>query len=460
MSEEVPALAAQRSDRLVSLDTFRGMTIAGMVLVNNPGSWSHLYQPVAHAPWDGCTPTDLIFPFFLFIVGVAMTLSFDKRVAKGQQRGDLMVGAARRAGIIFLLGLVLTAFPNFRIMTPFILGIAGLGLLGSASAPTRQAALGLVVAAILVWIVDFGHFNGRVLKSDFAWMWPLTNEVDGGRVLRIPGVLQRIGLCYLVASAILLWTGIAGRVLWTLALLNAYWLLMISFAPPEGYDMANAFEGFTRKIDPPTGALFTGAFLDWVDTRLLGRHLYSMAPDPEGLLSTIPAIATTLCGVLTGNFLASKRGAREKVLYLIIAGNVLVLLGWAGHATFPINKKIWTSTYVIYTAGWALIILGACYWANDIKQWRAWSWPFQVFGTNAILIFVASGLMARLIGSMINVGINDEGKPIALKTFLYGFYTSAFEAPKNASIAWALSYVLLWLLLTYPLYRNRWFLKI
>ncbi|MCJ7582235.1 MAG: heparan-alpha-glucosaminide N-acetyltransferase domain-containing protein, partial [Candidatus Aminicenantes bacterium] len=293
-----------KTDRLVSLDVFRGITIAGMILVNNPGSWSFIYAPLRHAKWHGWTPTDLIFPFFLFIVGVSITFSFSKRIENRAITSALYLKIIRRTVLLFTVGYFLRVFPSFNFES-----------------------------------------------------------------IRIPGVLQRIALCYLFASLLFLKVRPKGRVALSIFLLAGYWAVM-KLIPVPGYG-AGVLE-------------FEGNLCGFIDTKLLAGHLYKTTFDPEGILSTFPAVATALLGTLTGDWLLSKRDQGRKMAGLFAAGIILVISGLLLHPIFPINKQLWTSTFVIFTAGAALLILGLCYGINDVWGQKKWAYPFLVFGTNAI----------------------------------------------------------------------------
>ncbi len=380
-SERPPVAGPAASSRLVSLDVFRGLTIAGMVLVNNPGSWAHIYWPLEHAEWNGWTPTDLIFPFFLFIVGVAIPLALGRRVDEGGRKRDLYWKIIKRALIIFALGEFLAGFPYFHLST-----------------------------------------------------------------MRIPGVLQRIAVCYLFASFIFLKTKPRTQAIIALALLVVYWLLMTHVHAP-GY---------------ATGDLSKeGSLASYIDRSVFGRHVWSQAKvyDPEGILSTMGALATTLFGVLAGNHLrCSTRTQFEKVAGLFVAGMICVVIGWAWNPFFPINKGLWTSSYVFLTGGMALQLLAFCYWLIDIKNYRAWSKPFVVFGVNAIVLFVGTGIMARLMG-LIRLPTSD-GKGISLQGWIYQHLFLSWAQPINASLAFAIVFNLLWLGLMWILYWRKIFIKI
>jgi predicted acyltransferase len=353
--------------RLVSLDVFRGLTIAGMVLVNNPGTWSSIYWPLQHAEWHGWTPTDLVFPFFLFIVGVSITLAFARRVEEGSVKRDLYL---KRTAIIFGLGLFLNGFPYFQLST-----------------------------------------------------------------IRIAGVLQRIAICYLIASLIFLTTKVRTQLLIALALLVVYCLVMTKLAAP-GY--------------APGDLTKEGSIASFVDRVILRQHIWRQGRvyDPEGLLSTIPAVATTLFGILTGHWLRTERPRIEKVVGMFVAGAVCVVLGWAWNPFFPINKALWTSSYVLFTAGLALQLLALCYWVIDIKGYRRWACPFEVFGVNALALFVGTGLMVKLMGLL------------KVQGWIFRNLFLTWAAPINASLAYAIAFILLWLFFMWLLYRKRIYIKV
>jgi predicted acyltransferase len=375
-----PKLFAANPGRLVSLDVFRGLTIAGMVLVNNPGTWSSIYWPLEHAEWHGWTPTDLVFPFFLFIVGVSITLAFARRVEEGTGKRDLYLKVIKRSAIIFGLGLFLNGFPYFPLAT-----------------------------------------------------------------IRIAGVLQRIAVCYLIASLIFLTTKARTQLLIAVTLLIGYCLVMTRLAAP-GY--------------APGDLTKEGSIASFVDRVLLGQHIWRQGRvyDPEGLLSTIPAVATTLFGILTGHWLRSERTRYEKVVGMFVAGAICVVLGWMWNPFFPINKSLWTSSYVLFTAGLALELLALCYWVIDIKGYRRWAWPFEVFGVNALALFVGTGLMVKLMG-LIKLPLSD-GTRISSQGWIFRNLFLPWASPINASLAYAIAFILLWLVLMWLLYRKQIYIKV
>jgi predicted acyltransferase len=385
---ERPAKKAERgvtrSERLVSLDVFRGITIAGMLLVNNPGNWGAIYGPLKHADWNGWTPTDLIFPFFLFIVGVSMTFSFAKAIEQGAARGNLLRKSLKRAALIFLVGLLIHGFPHYI-----------------ANLPT----------------------------------------------LRIPGVLQRIAIAFAIASIVVLYADIKGIVITIAALLFGYWMLQTLVPVPD--------TGFAGVLKP---SMDLGA---WIDRTVFGtKHLWieSKTWDPEGLLSTLPAVGTALLGVLAGYWIRSNRSQMEKVVGLFVAGNVAMVVGILWGYVFPINKALWTSSYVIFTAGMACQFLAMCYFLIDVKGYKWWTKPFVVFGMNAIAAFFLSSVGARTL-NLIKVA-GPDGAPIALKTFIFRTAYVPYFSPLNASLAYAITYVLFWLGVLWVMYNRKIFIKL
>jgi predicted acyltransferase len=377
----------QGSERLLSLDVFRGATIAAMLLVNNPGDWNAVYSQLDHAAWNGWTFTDLIFPFFLWIVGAAIPFSIGRRLENGEPRQKVLARIARRSAIIIALGLLLNGFPAY-------------------------------------------HFS----------------------TMRLPGVLQRIGVCYFFAGLIYLNTRARGQAAAILALLAGYWLLM-ALAPVPGWGRGILNEH--------------GNFSEYVDTLLLRGHTWreTKTYDPEGVVSTLPAVATVLFGILAGHLLRSPLAPAEKTAWLFVAGNFLLLAGAAMSCWLPINKKLWTSSYAVFMAGMAANVFAVCHWLADVKGWRAWCRPLAIYGMNAITVFVLTGLLGR-ISVLVPAGTAD-GHPIVLKTWLFGHLKSVFEAvagplatPRNCSLLYALIYVAMMYAVAWIMYRRKWFLRI
>ena len=379
---------AQR-ERLVALDVFRGLTIAGMLLVNNPGTWGAIYPPLRHAAWHGWTPTDLIFPFFLFIVGITTHLSLDARRARGDDEGRLVRQVLRRGGIIILLGLFLSGFP---------------------------------------FIPRFGF--------DLSTM-------------RIPGVLQRIGVAYIAAGLLTLRTSARTQLLIVTALLLGYWAVM-TLIPVPGSGAVGA-----AALATPDGSLAA-----WLDRTILGNHLWRVSKtwDPEGILSTLPAIATAMLGVFAGRWIASSRSLMERIAGLFAIGALGMVAGLIWNWAFPINKNLWTSSYVLFTAGMACVTIATCIWLIDVQRVKGWTKPFVVFGMNPILAFVGSGMMARLMASIIKV--DRDGQSVPLQRAIYEPAFASWLAPMNASLLFAVCFVAFWFLILWALHRKGIFLKV
>jgi predicted acyltransferase len=369
--------------RLQSLDVFRGLTIAGMVLVNNAGDWSAVYPPLQHADWHGWTPTDLVFPFFLLIVGVAIPMALENRRAAGGSMADLHRKIARRTLLIFLFGLVLNWFP------------------------------------------------------------PIPSVWERLQALRIPGVLQRIAICYGIAAFLFLRLGRRGIVWLTGGILAGYWALLTWVPAPGGVAGDLSREG---------------SLPSWIDRTLLAGHIYRPSYDPEGILSTLPAVATTLLGVLAGHWLRSARPPMERAAGLFAAGLLCLLVGWAWDGFFPINKALWTSSYVLFTGGLGLQLLALCYWLVDLRGMRGWTFPFVVLGVNALALFVLTGLAADLLQVIRLTG--PDGQSIPLQAILYRRLFASWLSARNGSLAYALTFLAFWWAVMWGLYRRRLFLRL
>ena len=399
--------------RVLAVDTFRGLTIAAMLLVNNPGSWGAVWDPLEHAAWHGWTPTDLIFPFFLFVVGITTHLSLRGEHKRGSSDAALTKKIVRRAALIFLLGIALHAFP---FVEP-----------GSIAGIERPSLLDRVEARLAG--------------------------------VRIPGVLQRIAVVYLVVG---FWelraprgaargrVTNAGECAAIAAILLAYWgALTLLPVPGSGLRGADV-------LDRPAETLAA-----WSDRAVFGtRHLYRQAKewDPEGALSTIPAIATGLLGLIAGRWIARGESLERMSSRLALAGLAGVFAGMAWGAIFPINKNLWTSSYVVFTSGAAALGLALCVWVIDIRGRRGLAMPWVIFGVNPLLAFVGSGVMARLLTSVIRFEV--DGKRVPLQKLIYDATFAAWLPPHAASFVWAAAFVGLWLLLLWPLWKRGILLKI
>ena len=405
---EPPPTTRPPRERLLSLDVFRGMTIAGMLLVNNPGSWSAIYPPLGHAPWHGWTPTDLIFPFFLFIVGITTHLSIEARRARGDDSAAIVRQIVRRGAIIFLAGLLLNAFPFF----------------------------------------SWGAVAGNPDPSF------IDRVVDRFYNLRIMGVLQRIGIAYLIAALLSFRTTLKQQVLIISCLLFGYWFAMTLLpVPPDGFLGIDVL----HKPAATLAAYFDRALLDW---GRFGNHLWinSRTWDPEGPFSTIPAIGTAMLGIICGRWIGTPRPLSERLAGMSAVGSIAMMAGLMWHWSFPINKNIWTSSYVLFTAGMAAVTLATCMWIIDEHRVTGWTKPFVVYGMNPIIAFVGSGIMARLIYSIFKM--ESAGQQISLQAWLYQTFFASWLAPKNASLLFAISFVVVWFAILWVLYRRRIFLKV
>jgi predicted acyltransferase len=390
---------------------FRGLTVAGMLLVNDPGTWSAIYPPLEHAEWHGWTPTDLIFPFFLFIVGITTHLSLTARRARGADEREIRNQILRRGALIFLLGFLLNGFPFF----------------------TWGSVAG---------VADPSFFT-RVVDRLYHW--------------RIMGVLQRIGLAYLCAALLTQRVPAKRIVVMVGSLLFGYWLVMTMLPVPGTGGTLGAL-----LLDSPSrtmAAYWDRFFLDWSRVGL-SNHLWtgSVTWDPEGLLSTIPAICTAMLGTLTGRWLATERSIEERLNGLFAGGALAMMFGLIWNWGFPINKGIWTSSYVVFTAGMAAVSIATIMWIVDVHGLRRWTTFFVIYGTNPLIAFMGSGLLARLIYSVISVRF--RGATVPLESAIYQTAFASWLSPVNASLAFALTFVMLWFGILYALYRRQIFLKV
>jgi len=356
-----------------------------MIIVNNQDE-EVAYWPLKHARWNGWTPTDLVFPFFLFIVGVALAFSFAGRLRRGESRGTLVSHVMRRGLILFAIGFFLHGF-----------------------------------------------------SARF--------QLDHWRVY---GVLQRIAICYVISAVLVLYSGRSARLAAVAtACLVSYWLLM-RYVPVPGFGVPLRD---VPLLDPDRN------LAAWLDRKLLMGHLYEGTRDPEGVLSTIPALATSLLGVLTGQWLGSARNKRQKAAGLFVAGLIGVGLGEALNPWFPINKKLWTSPYVLFTAGLALMILALLYWLVDGKRWRGpWTKPFVILGVNAIAAYVFAELLAVLLAA-VNLRFAN-GTTISGGDFIHREWFAPLGSPASGSLLFSITFLLLCWFVMWVLYRRRIFIKI
>lgn len=367
-----------QKQRLIALDVMRGLTIALMIMVNTPGSWSYVYAPLRHAKWHGCTPTDLVFPFFLFIVGVSMYISF-KKFEKGIT-SESFKKVLKRTVIIFLLGLFLNLYPNF----------------------------------------DFEN-------------------------VRILGVLQRIGIAYGITAILCLQFNIKQLIYIISFVLLGYWVLMYS-----GGNLEDPFSG-------------VGNIVQKIDLAILGEnHMYKglgFTFDPEGLLSSIPSIGTVLLGYFTGRIISDSSSIMNTIKSLLGYGVILIIVGWIWGYVFPINKSLWTSTFVIYTGGLAMVFLALLLWVIDYKEVSKWSRPFIHFGTNPLFIYMFSIIYVLTIINLVKI-TNNKGELVSGYSYLFNEVFVPIAGNMNGSLLFAVSHIILFWLMTYILYRKKIFIKI
>ena len=353
--------------------------MALMVLVNTPGDGEHVYEPLRHAEWNGWTPTDVVFPSFMWIVGVALTLSLSRRIAAGGSRAQLLAQAFRRALILYALGLLVYAFPNFNLSTQ-----------------------------------------------------------------RLLGVLQRIAICYLIAVAIYLYTGVRGQIVWIFSLLAGYWLLM-ALVPVPGYGAG--------RLD------VEGNLAHYIDRIVLGAHNYASTKtwDPEGLVSTLPAIATVLFGIMAGHILRLEHTLAKRTVWLVAVGGVLIVAGLICNTWLPINKKLWTSSFALFMAGLDFVIFAIMVWWVDVRGHARFVKPLVIMGMNAITVYLVSELLEELLNA---VHFSSGGHTVTVRDWLFDTLFAPLASPLNASLLYAIAYTLLMYVIAYVMYRRRWFVRV
>jgi predicted acyltransferase len=384
-------LEALPRNRLLALDVFRGLTIAAMVLVNNPGSWSFVYEPLLHAKWHGYTPTDLIFPFFVFIVGISIAIVLGRTEGSSRNHIQLIKTAAVRASKLIMLGLFLALF--------------------------------------------YYQFN----QDDYSWLDTQLYQI------RLPGVLQRLGLVFFLTFLLVLFAKKKHHLIWTCGLLLGYWLALAGI--PYGGGFVGLYE-------------HGNSLVAWVDDYVFGTsHVYyreatPYAFDPEGLLSTLPAVASALTGVMTGYLLTNPTiELSDKIKTMMKYAVISLLLGYLWSIVFPINKALWTSSYVLVTTGWALAVLAVLLWLIDLKGYKNWSAPFVVFGANAIFFYMFSAILARLL---IMTPVDDS----SLHGWFYGQVLQPIFGNYNGSLAFALLFLIVSYVVMHWLYKKQIFFKV
>lgn len=387
-----PLVAAPKPQRLISLDVVRGIDIAFMIMVNNnggPGSWRFMN----HSLWNGLTPTDLVFPTFLFVVGITTVFAYQARLAKGATRAQLAKHTVIRAVVLILLGLVVNNYPFFH------------------------------------------------------WTH-----------MRFYGVLQRIGICYLIVGLFYLTYLTNKRVVTKIVTLLivcllGYWAL-VRLVPVPGAGVPGRDISFLDK---------TQNIVAYVDRQLMPGHLYIGSPahdtrDPEGLLSDIPAIGTALLGLLAGLYLRSSRSTKQKALGLVVGCAACLALGYFWSIWFPINKKMWTSSYVLVSAGYSLALLAFCYWLIEVKNWRkGWIWPWLVFGSNAIVAYMISELLPSTLDLF---HVSEAGRNIPISGWFFNHVNAHIPDPGWAAFSWSVLFAFVCFIPVWIMYKKKIFVKI
>ncbi|WP_263356081.1 acyltransferase family protein [Acidicapsa ligni] len=378
---EAASTTMKPSSRLTSIDVMRGLTIAFMIMVNNNGQNELAYRWMNHSPWNGFTPTDLVFPTFLFIMGISLVLSLGAHALRKTPRTVLLGHILRRTIFLFLLGLVVNGFPYFQLGT-----------------------------------------------------------------LRIYGVLQRFAVCYLLASLLQLITPKVSRYVTLFVIcVVAYWILLRWVTVP-GYGMpVSNFPLLDRDIN----------LTAYLDRQIFPHRLFEGTRDPEGLLSDIPSFATTLLGMIAGRWLTGSRSAAVKLNGMLASGVLLLLAGMLWSQSFPINKKLWTSSYVLYAGGWSILILAACYFVVEMKQWRGrWMNPWLIFGTNAIVVYVLSELLSSA------VAVFHLNAQQSIQQFLYQRFFQGIGTPALGSLIYSILFTAVCWIPAWLLYRRHIVIKL
>jgi len=375
-----------RSERLLSLDIFRGLAVAGMIIVDNPGSDDHAFWAIKHADWNGWTPADLIFPSFLFLVGISIVFSVESRLRRGETRGEILSHALKRSFLLIVIGLLVNASP--------------------------------------IYGFDLHTF-------------------------RFEGVTQRIALCYLVTALLELYAGLRWQIVALAGCLAVYWVLL-RFAPVPGVGTPGHEIPF---MDPDQN------IAAWLDRKLFMGHLYNGTRDPEGILHTIPAIGTTLIGLLAGHWLHMRRSAETICAGLAGFGVVGLIAGKVWNLSFPINKNLWTSSFALFTGGFALLFMALLYWVVEVKKWRGWwTMPILVLGMNAIAGFVADSLVYGPGYTFLATG--PGGQKMNWHEAAQAFLERTGLSAAYASLAYSLCALAFCWLLLWGLWRKKIFLKV
>lgn len=420
-------------ERLISLDVFRGFTILLMTIVNNPGSWASIYPPLEHAEWHGCTPTDLVFPFFVFIMGTAIPFAMPTKHFDSVVFNKIIVRSLR----IFCLGFFLAFFGRFELF-----GLEGIPL--------------LIIRLLITFAVAYALLGNFTLKIKTYLVLGILaillflaySKIEAYEDVRIPGVLQRIGIVYFFASLLYLKTNLKTQFIVAASILVLYWVLM-AFVPVPGFGPANFEKGTNLAA--------------WLDNVILNGHLWSVSKtwDPEGILSTLPAIGTGILGMWIGQILNLQINKIEIIKKLAITGIALILTGLLWNIIFPINKSLWTSSYVLYTAGIATICLTILYYIIDIANYKKWTKLFLIWGVNPMIVFFFSGIIPRVMSYIKVQSPEIATEQINLQTLIYKYGIATwFENPLNSSVAYAIIYAIFWSCILWVFYKKKLIFKV
>lgn len=420
-------------DRLLSLDVFRGFTILLMTIVNNPGSWATIYPPLMHAEWHGCTPTDLVFPFFIFIMGVAVPFAMPNKTFDGIVFNKIWVRSLRMIG----LGIFFNFFTKIQ-----ILGMEGIPLL----------IVRLVITALIGYAL-MGNFSLKMktylaVIIFFAYLFLAYSGIQAYENVRLPGVLQRIGIVYFVISLLYLKTSVKTILITLLTILLGYWGLMTLVDAPD-FVVTNLEKGTNLAA--------------WLDNTLLKGHLWEYAKtwDPEGILSTIPSIGTGIIGLLIGQLLNSNISKIEIIKKTSLYGIALVVLGLLWSIIFPLNKSLWTSSFVLYTAGIAMVILSVLYYLIDILDYKKGLKLFLIWGVNPMIVFFLSQIIPQALAMISIQNPKIPSEQINLSDYFYVFGVQPFFSnPMTSSLVFALIYVAIWSVMLLYFYKKKWYFKV
>jgi predicted acyltransferase len=420
-------------DRLISLDVFRGLTILLMTIVNNPGSWATVYPPLLHSEWHGCTPTDLVFPFFIFIMGVAVSFAMPTKTYDKTTFNKIFTRSLR----MICLGIFFNFFGKIQLF-----GLEGILLV-----------FGRLIITAGVGYALMGNFNAKLKTylavSIFAIYLILAYDgIEAYKIVRLPGVLQRIGIVYFIASLLYLKTTQRTQLLIAIGILLSYWAIL-TLIPAPGFDITNLEKGTNLAA--------------WIDSVLLKGHMWEVTNtwDPEGILSTIPAIATGIIGLLIGQLLNSPILKIEKAKKMAVIAIALIVTGQLWNIIFPINKALWTSSYVLYTAGLATLVLAILYYCIDIADYKKGTKLFLIWGVNPMIVFFLSEIIPQAFVAISFPNPNIPTQQINLLDYLYAFGVQPFfNNQMTASLVFAILYVSLWSILLAYFYNKKMYFKV